>query len=62
MMGQIEDIYLEVYDKIENLDLKKEFDEEIKVMWESGKFKNMEPHRKWERACEKVIKDKKKQR
>ena len=55
-MGQTEDIYMDVYNQIKNLGLKKEFDEYIEKMSNKTEFKHMEQHRKWEYAKDKVIK------
>jgi|19_taG_2_1085344.scaffolds.fasta_scaffold00015_177 hypothetical protein len=55
-MGSIEDSYWEVYTQIEKLGLREEFNQQLKEMTDSEKFKYMETHRRWEYACDKVVK------
>jgi len=58
-MGHYEDAFYEIYDKIERLGLRKEYDEQIQKMLSQDKHKFKEIKDRMQYACDKVVKLKK---
>lgn len=49
-----DDVYVEIYDEMNNLNIKKEFDEQLKKMHLQEKHKYTETRERWKYAADKV--------